>query len=138
MMTKVDPPQVVPSYLKLKHCHSGPEYASVRVKDPASDRLEMVKKVQGQRGHTLWAPMSKAFYLPMIVRNAFGEVNNYHVDSASDQGQAWTDWIESESLLTEEGDLDTNQDAFKRMVQDTEEALHKGYRNLHVPREPIP
>ena len=23
MMTKVEPPQVVPSYLKLKHCHSG-------------------------------------------------------------------------------------------------------------------
>ena len=138
MMTKVDPPQVVPSYLKLKHCHSGPEYASVRVKDPASDRLEMVKEVFGEPGHTWWAPMSKATYLPIIVQNAFEQVNDYHIDPASDQGQAWTDWIESESLLTEEGYLDTKQDAFKRMVKDTEEELHKGYRNLHVPREPIP
>jgi hypothetical protein len=134
LMATVMPPQVVPLYIDLKHFRSGPEFANVRIKDSATG-LEVVE--EGNYGGAGWVSVPTEWTLNCMVKNAFYQVDRYHIDEASFQGQQWKAWVESEELL--DGDsINTGQCAFKKMVQDTEKMLHKRYLYLHIPREAVP
>ena len=120
-------PEAVPTYLRLKHFNTGPEFGNIRISG-APKKLEVVQR--GVDGTCAWVGAPKGT-LRNLVSFAFEHLDE-HYDAASIPDLEWQRWKDEEKL---HGKGMCKQPAFQKTIDDVWSMVDRAHS--HLPRETL-